>query len=112
MARPRPSASNEASVSLSQGGGCDTGVDVHPPAASRTPVKPNTLTLVSLLSIILLPFHIAGGVALGLDPGGSGLVFIAAPIVLLVACGTLLLAERRSGHIIMLFGGLVALAMR
>jgi len=74
-------------------------------------MKPNTLTLVSLLSIILLPFHIAGDVALGLDQGGSGLVFIAAPIVLLVACGTLLLAERRSGHIIMFFGGLVALAM-
>jgi len=74
-------------------------------------MKPNTLTLVSLLSIILLPFHIAGDVALGLDQGGPGVVFIAAPIVLLVACGTLLLAERRSGHIIMFLGGLVALAM-
>ena len=33
------------------------------------------------------------------------------PILLVAACGTLLLAERRSGHVIMLFTGLVALAM-
>jgi hypothetical protein len=57
-------------------------------------VKPNTLTIASLLSIILLPFHVGGDVALGLDKGGSGLVFILVPILLLVACGTLLLAER------------------
>jgi hypothetical protein len=39
------------------------------------------------------------------------LVFILLPILLVMACGTLLLAERRSGHVIMLLGGLVALAM-
>ena len=76
-----------------------------------TPVKPNTLTIASLLSIILLPFHIGGDVALGLDKGGSGLVFVVVPILLVLACGTLLLAERRSGHIIMLLGGLAALGM-
>jgi hypothetical protein len=74
-------------------------------------VKPNTLTIASLLSIILLPFHIAGDIALGLDRGGSGIVFVAVPIVLVVACGPLLLAERRSGHVIMFLGGLVALGM-
>jgi hypothetical protein len=74
-------------------------------------VKPNTLTIASLISIILLPFHIAGDVALGLDPGGSGLVFVALPILLVVACGAFLLAERASGHVIMFFGGLVALGM-
>jgi hypothetical protein len=74
-------------------------------------VKTNTLTVVSLISIILLPLHIAGDVALGLDRGGSGIVFIAGPVLLLVACGALLLAERRTGHVIMLLGGLAALGM-
>jgi hypothetical protein len=74
-------------------------------------VKPNTLTIASLLSIILLPFHVGGDVALGLDKGGSGLVFVVVPILLLVACGALLFAERISGHVIMFLGGLVALGM-
>jgi hypothetical protein len=74
-------------------------------------VKPNTLTIASLLSIILLPLHIAGDVALGLDRGGPGLVFVVVPVLLVVACGTLLLAERRSGLVIMLLGGLAALGM-
>jgi hypothetical protein len=74
-------------------------------------VKPNTLTIASLLTIILLPFHVGGDVALGLDKGGSGIVFILVPVLLLVACGTLLLAERISGHIIMFIGGVAALGM-
>ena len=74
-------------------------------------MKPNTLTIASLLSIILLPFHVGGDVALGLDRGGSGLVYVVVPILLLVACGTLLLAERRSGHVIMLLVGLFAAGM-
>ena len=74
-------------------------------------MKPNTLTISSLLTIILLPFHIGGDVALGLDKGGSGLVFVVVPILLVLACGTLLLADRISGYVIMFLGGLVALAM-
>jgi len=74
-------------------------------------VKPNTLTIASLLAIILLPFHIGGDVVLGFDKGGSGLLFVVVPFLLLLACGTLLLAERRSGHIIMFLGGLAALGM-
>jgi hypothetical protein len=74
-------------------------------------VKPNTLTIASLLSIILLPFHVGGDVALGLDQGGSGVVFILVPVLLVVACGTLLLAERMSGYIIMFLGGFAALGM-
>ena len=74
-------------------------------------MKPNTLTVASLISIILLPFHIGGDVVLGLDRGGPGLAFVVVPVLLLVACGTLLLAERRSGHIIMLLGGVATLAM-
>lgn len=73
-------------------------------------MKPNTLTVASLLSIILLPFHIGGDVVRGFDAGGSGLLVVV-PILLVVACGTLLLAERRSGHVIMFIGGLMALGM-
>jgi hypothetical protein len=74
-------------------------------------VKHNTLTIASLLSIILLPFHIGGDVALGLDKGGPGIVFVVVPVLLLVACGALLFANRISGHVIMFFGGLAALGM-
>jgi hypothetical protein len=74
-------------------------------------VKLNALTIASMLSIILLPFHFGGDVALGLDRGGPVLVFVAVPILLVVAFGTVLLAERRSGHVIIFFGGFVALAM-
>jgi hypothetical protein len=74
-------------------------------------VKPNTLSIVSLISIVLLPFHIAGDVMLGLDRGGPGLAYVVVPILLVLACGALLLAERRSGYIIMFLGGLATLGM-
>jgi hypothetical protein len=83
----------------------------HSTQTPATSVKPNTLTIASLLSIILLPFHIGGDIALGFDKGGSGMVFVVVPVLLIVACGTLLLAERRSGHVIMFLGGLAALGM-
>ncbi|HEY2850782.1 MAG TPA: hypothetical protein VGI97_12950 [Gemmatimonadaceae bacterium] len=74
-------------------------------------MKPNTLTVASLISLVLLPLHVGGDVALGLDKGGAMLMFVLLPILLVVACGTLLLAERKSGHVIMFVGGFVALAM-
>jgi hypothetical protein len=74
-------------------------------------MKPNTLTIASLISIILLPLHIGGDMAFGFDKGGPGLVYIVVPILLVEACGALLLAERRSGLVIMFLGGLVALGM-
>ena len=74
-------------------------------------MKPNTLTVASLLTIVLLPFHVGGDIALGFDRGGSGLLFVVVPVLLLLACGALLLAERISGHVIMFLGGLAALGM-
>jgi hypothetical protein len=74
-------------------------------------VKPNTLTVASMLSVVLLPFHIGGDIVFGLDRGGPGVVFVAVPILLVLTCGTLLLAERSSGYVIMFLGGLVALGM-
>jgi hypothetical protein len=80
-------------------------------AGEARDMKPSTQTIASLLSIILLPFHVGGDVALGFDRGGPGFVFVVVPVLLLIACGALLLAERRSGHVIMFLGGLAALGM-
>jgi hypothetical protein len=74
-------------------------------------MKPNVLSTVTLLSTILLPVHVGGDIALGFDRGGPGLAFVLVPILLVMACGALLLAERRSGHVIMFLGGLAALGM-
>lgn len=73
-------------------------------------MKANTLTLASLLSIVLLPLHVGGDVVRGFDRGGPGLLVVVL-ILFVLACGTLLLADRRSGHVIMFLGGLGALAM-
>jgi hypothetical protein len=74
-------------------------------------MKPTTLTVASLLSIVLLPLHVGGDIALGLDTGGPLVVYALLPVLLVVACGTVLLSERRSGQVIMFLGGFVALAM-
>lgn len=72
-----------------------------------------TLTIMSLLSILLFSFHWADDVARGIAPGGlSGLFGVLILVVWLY--GTLVLADRRSGHVIMLLGsilGLVALVL-
>ena len=70
------------------------------------------LIIASLLSILLLMFHLTddilreGGMALR---GTSNLVPV--PIWVVWLYGTLVLAERRSGYIIMLVGSLIALGM-
>src|SRR5687768_18209411 len=69
-----------------------------------------TLTVTSLLSILLFAFHWMDEVARGMETGGlSALGGIAILVVWL--CGTLLLGERRSGHIIMLVGGIFGLGV-
>ena len=76
-------------------------------------MKPSVmLTVASLLSILLLTFHFTddilreGGMALR---GASNL--IALPILAIWLYGTLMLAQRRSGYIVMLVGSLVGLGM-
>jgi hypothetical protein len=65
-----------------------------------------TLTITSLLSIVLMTFHLSEDVVRGFEPGGfknvSGLVIVAVWLY-----GTLALAERRSGYIIVLLGSLL-----
>lgn len=59
------------------------------------------LTITSLLTILLLTFHISDEIARGMEPGGLNMVI---PVLVLAGWlyGTLVLAGRRSGHIIML----------
>ncbi len=75
-------------------------------------MKPSVmLTITSLLSILLLTFHLTDDIVRGFEPGrlnnSWGMVLI--PVVWLY--GTLVLAERRSGYIILLLGGLLSLGV-
>jgi hypothetical protein len=68
------------------------------------------LTIVSLLSIVLMTLHITDDIQRGLSSADAG--NIGAVVIFLVwLFGTLVLAERRSGYVIMLLGGLFAAAM-
>lgn len=71
------------------------------------------LTITSLLSIIFVTFHLTGD-TLRARPGtpeAGGSTLVAVPILVVWLYGTLVLTERRSGHVIMLIGSLIALAM-
>jgi len=64
-----------------------------------------TLTIASLLAIVLGTFHWVDDIIRGFAPAGlSGLGGILILVVWLY--GTLVLGERRSGHVIMLIGSL------
>ena len=68
------------------------------------------LTIASLLSILLMMFHWADDIVRGMSPGGvSGLSGVLILVVWLY--GTLMLAERRSGYIIMLLGSIGGLGV-
>ena len=67
------------------------------------------LPIASLLSILLLTLHIADDIVRGIskaEPSNTALL-----VLVVFLYGTLVLAERRSGHIIMLLVGLFAAAM-
>ena len=67
------------------------------------------LTIASLLSILLLTLHITDDIVRGISKAESSNIALLVLTVLLY--GTLVLAERRSGHVIMLLVGLFAAAM-
>jgi hypothetical protein len=71
------------------------------------------LTITSLLSILLLSFHLTQDSlrvpAGSFDAGPGNLVAIL--ILLVYLCGTLLLSGRRSGYVIMLLGAIFTAAM-
>src|SRR5437899_13041152 len=70
------------------------------------------LSIASLLSILFLTFHFTDDI---LREGGMSVRgawnLIAVLILFVLLYGTLVLAERRSGYIIMLIGGLIGLGM-
>jgi hypothetical protein len=73
-------------------------------------MKQNTiLVITSLLSILLLTLHITDDIVRGISKAESSNTALIVLVVLLY--GTLVLAERRSGHVIMLVVGLLAAAM-
>ena len=64
------------------------------------------LTISSLVSILFMTFHHTDDIARGMAPGGViNLVVVLILVVWLY--GTLVLAERRSGYIIMLLGSIL-----
>jgi hypothetical protein len=68
------------------------------------------LSALSLLTVPLLALHISQDIVFGFDPAGlNHLVGVA--ILLVITCGAVLLRERRVGQVIMLLGGVMALAM-
>ena len=74
-------------------------------------MKQNSLlTITSLLSILLMTFHLTDDILRGMASGGvSNLIGVLILVVWLY--GTLVLAERRSGYLITLLGGLFALVV-
>jgi hypothetical protein len=68
------------------------------------------LTITSLLSILLLTLHLTHDIVLGIskaEPSNLNAV----PVFVILLYGTLVLAERRSGYVIMLLGGIIAAGM-
>src|SRR5258707_15542124 len=68
-----------------------------------------TLVVTSLLSILLLTLHVTDDIVRGISKAESSNTALIVLVVLLY--GTLVLAERRSGHVIMLLVGLFAAVM-
>jgi hypothetical protein len=66
-----------------------------------------TLTITSLLSILLFSLHWADEVARGVEPGTIS-AFWGLLILAVWLCATLVLAERRSGLVILLLGSILA----
>ncbi len=73
-------------------------------------MKPSVmLTVASLLSLLLIMFHLTDDVLLQVD----GAVKYPIPVVIFAVWlyGTLMLSDRVSGYVIMLLGGLIAAGM-
>jgi hypothetical protein len=67
------------------------------------------LTTASLLNILLMMFHLTGDILFKMAPAGLSNLF-AVFIFVVLLCGTLLLAGRRSGYIV-IFGSVLGLVI-
>jgi len=65
-----------------------------------------TLTIASLLSVLFMTLHLAGDIVLGMEPGTLS-DLIALPILVVQMYGTLVLAGKRSGYVIILLVSLL-----
>ena len=70
-----------------------------------------TLTITSLLLILFLTFHLADDIRRGYEPGGLSNLVGGVLITVVWLYGILVLAERRSGYIIMLLASLFSLVV-
>src|SRR5277367_6589962 len=74
-------------------------------------MKPNvTLTIASLLSILFVTLHTADDIVRGMEPG-TLFDLIVVPILVIWLYGTLMLAGKRSGYVIILLGSLLGLVV-
>lgn len=69
------------------------------------------LTITSLLSLLFLTFHLADDIVRGFEPGGLANLVGGVLISVVWLYGTLVLAERRSGYIIMFLLSLFSLVV-
>jgi len=69
------------------------------------------LTITSLLLVLFLTFHLAHDIVRGFEPGGLSNLVGGVLITVVLLFGILVLAERRSGYIIMLLGSLSSLVV-
>ena len=91
-------------------GAVDAAADITPRGGGGTSMKRHAVLVVtSLLSILLLTLHITDDIVRGISRAEPSK--IALLVLVLLLYGTLVLAERRSGHAIMLLVGLLAAAM-
>ena len=65
------------------------------------------LTIASLLSILLFTLHLADDIVRGIEPGGLSNLIGGGLISVVWLYGALVLAERRSGYVILLLGSLL-----
>jgi hypothetical protein len=68
------------------------------------------LVIASVLSILFMTFHMTDDIVRGMEPGKL-LDLIVVPILAVWLYGTLVLAERRLGYVIILIGSLLGLVV-
>jgi hypothetical protein len=65
------------------------------------------LTITSLLSILFMTFHVTDDIVHGMEPGGLAILVVIVLFSVVWLYGTLMLAERRSGYVIIILGSLL-----
>ena len=88
-----------------------TSVRVHEAQKGESHLKQTAmLTTASLLTILLMTFHLTGDILFKMSP--AGLINLFAVFILVVQLyGTLVLGERRAGYIIIFFGSVLGLVV-